>query len=155
MAGFMPSEGRTTTTPAVREPRRTLGPVETREARTAFRALQVGFTIAPIVAGIDKFANALTDWERYLAPAIAERFPGGARPLMRLVGGVEIAAGLLVAARPRIGGYVVAAWLAGIVGNLIARRDCYDIALRDVGLSIGAFALARLATQHERAVAGR
>lgn len=114
-------------------------------ARQALRLLRTVFTIAPVLFGLDKFAGLLTDWERYLAPQINDLIPGTAHQAMLVVGVVEIAAGLLVAVRPRIGGYVVAAWLAGIIVNLLLIGDYYDIALRDFGLLVAALALARLA----------
>ena len=114
-------------------------------ARDAFLVLRLGFTVAPIVFGLDKFFDILTGWDRYLAPDIADLLPGNANQLMYVVGVIEIVAGLLVAVRPRIGGYVVAAWLAGIIVNLLLLGDYYDIALRDFGLLLGAVALARLA----------
>lgn len=119
-------------------------------ARDAFRLLRVVFTIAPIVFGLDKFTNLLTDWEQYLAPQINDLVPGSAHQLMLVVGVVEIAAGLLVAALPRIGGYVVALWLAGIIGNLLLIGDYYDIALRDFALLVATLALARLAAAARR-----
>jgi hypothetical protein len=114
-------------------------------ARQAFRILHAGFVVAPVLAGLDKFFNLLVDWERYLAPVATDVLPVSARTLMVAVGVVEIAAGVLVALRPRIGGYVVAAWLWLIIINLLVAGDFYDIALRDFGLSLGALALARLA----------
>ncbi|WP_373047676.1 hypothetical protein [Vulgatibacter sp.] len=106
--------------------------------------LHLGFTVAPLVAGTDKFFDALVDWERYLDPRVAERLGMSPRSFMRLVGGIEVAAGLLVAAKPRLGSYVVAGWLGGIIGNLLTQRRYYDIALRDLGLLLGAVALGRL-----------
>jgi hypothetical protein len=102
--------------------------------------------VAPIVFGLDKFTDLLTDWSQYLAPTLDDLVPGTAHQAMLIVGVVEVAAGLLVAARPRIGGYVVAAWLSGIIINLLLIPDFYDIALRDVGLLLAALALARIAT---------
>jgi hypothetical protein len=108
--------------------------------------LRIGFTVAPILFGLDKFANVLTDdWTRYLAPAFNDVIPGSAEDAMYIVGVVEIAAGLLVAVAPRIGGLVVAAWLAGIIVNLLIVGGYGDIALRDFGLLLGALTLARLA----------
>jgi hypothetical protein len=112
----------------------------------AFRLLRSVFTVAPILFGLDKFAGVLTDWDRYLAPGINDLLPGSAHQVMLIVGVVEIAAGILVALAPRIGGYVVAAWLAGIILNLLLVGNYYDVALRDFGLLVGALALARLAT---------
>lgn len=114
-------------------------------ARQAFMLLRSVFTIAPIAFGLDKFFELLTDWEQYLAPWINDLTPGSAHQAMLAVGVVEIAAGLLVAVRPHIGAYVVAAWLLGIIVNLVSIGDFYDIALRDFGLLVGALALARLA----------
>jgi|SRR5680860_743498 len=114
-------------------------------ARQAFLLLRTVFTIAPIAFGLDKFFNVLTDWEQYLAPWINDLVPGSAHQAMLAVGVVEIMAGVLVALRPSIGAYVVAAWLLGIIVNLLSIGDYYDIALRDFGLLVGALALARLA----------
>ena len=114
-------------------------------ARQAFRILHVGFVVAPILAGLDKFLEVLVDWDRYLAPAVTDVLPVSGHTVMLAVGVVEIAAGILVALRPRIGGYVVAAWLWAIIVNLLVAGDHFDIALRDFGLSLGALALARLA----------
>jgi hypothetical protein len=115
-------------------------------ARQAFLLLRTAFTTAPILFGLDKFFGLLTNWEQYLAPQLDVVIPGTAHQAMLVVGVVEILAGLLVAVAPRIGGYVVAAWLAGIIVNLLLLGQFYDIALRDVGLLVGALALARLAT---------
>jgi hypothetical protein len=112
----------------------------------AYLILRTGFVVAPILFGLDKFTNLLADWTTYLAPAIDRLVPGGAAGAMTAVGVVEVAAGLVVAVRPRVGGYLVAAWLAGIIANLILLGSHYDIALRDLGLLLGALALARLAT---------
>ena len=114
-------------------------------ARQAYLMLRTVFTIAPIAFGLDKFLDVLTDWEHYLAPWINDLVPGSAHQAMLAVGVVEIVAGVLVAMRPAIGGYVVAAWLLGIIVNLLSIGDYYDIALRDFGLLVGALALARLA----------
>jgi hypothetical protein len=118
-------------------------------SREAFLLLRGVFTVAPILFGLDKFVELLTDWERYLAPQIDALVPGTAHQAMLAVGVVEIVAGVLVAVRPRIGGYVVAAWLAGIILNLLLIGGFYDIALRDFGLLVGALALARLAPAFE------
>lgn len=119
-------------------------------AEQAYRLLRTVFTIAPILFGLDKFFNVLTEWEGYLAPQIDNIVPGTAHQAMLLVGVVEIAAGVLVAVLPRIGGYVVAAWLAAIIVNLLLIGDYYDVALRDFGLLVAALALARLATPARR-----
>jgi hypothetical protein len=112
----------------------------------AFALLRIAFTVAPIVFGLDKFFHVLVDWDRYLAPFIVRQTPWTAHELMYAVGIIEIVAGVVVALRPRIGGYLVAAWLAGIIVNLLLIPGFYDIALRDFGLFIAALALARLAT---------
>ena len=119
-------------------------------AQQAFLLLRTVFTVAPILFGLDKFAEVLTDWERYLAPEFNDLMPGTAHQAMLIVGVVEIAAGVLVAVLPRIGGYVVAAWLAGIILNLLLIGDFYDVALRDFGLLVAALALARLASASKR-----
>jgi hypothetical protein len=119
-------------------------------AHQAFLLLRTVFTAAPILFGLDKFFGLLTNWEEYLAPQLDILIPGTAHQAMLAVGVVEILAGLLVAVAPRIGGYVVAAWLAGIIVNLLLLGQFYDIALRDFGLLVGALALARLATSFPR-----
>jgi len=121
-----------------------LGPSRAAEHQ-AFLLLRTVFTVAPILFGLDKFVGLLTDWEQYLAPQIDALIPGTAHQAMLAVGVVEILAGILVAVAPRIGGYVIAAWLAGIIVNLLLIGDFYDVALRDFGLLVGALALARLA----------
>ena len=114
-------------------------------AYQAFWLLRIGFTVAPILFGLDKFFHVLVDWDRYLAPELADLFNADAHTLMYAVGVIEIVAGLVVAVLPRFGGYLVAAWLAGIIVNLLLMADYYDIALRDFGLLIAALSLARLA----------
>jgi hypothetical protein len=120
----------------------------------AYLMLRTVFTVAPVIFGVDKFLNLLTDWEQYLAPWINDLVPGSAHQAMLAVGAVEIIAGILVAVRPSIGAYVVAAWLLGIIVNLLSIGDYYDIALRDFGLLVAALALGRLAasgsTRHLR-----
>jgi hypothetical protein len=115
----------------------------------AFWLLRIGFTVAPILFGLDKFFDILTDWELYLAPSINDLVPGTAHQAMLAVGVIEIVAGLVVATMPRFGGYLVAAWLAGIIVNLLLIPDFYDIALRDFGLLLAALTLARLATAYD------
>ena len=116
----------------------------------AFALLRIGFTVAPILFGLDKFLDWLVDWRIYLAPQIDDLIPGNAHQAMLAIGVVEIIAGLVVALRPKWGGYLVAAWLGGIIVNLLALGDHYDVALRDFGLLLAALALARLATADER-----
>ena len=136
----------TTTTPGRVTPRRPASAPLTDPAVQAFTLLRVGFTVAPILFGLDKLLDWLVDWRIYLAPEINDLVPGNAHQAMLVVGVIEIVAGLVVALRPRFGGYLVAAWLGGIIVNLLLQADFYDIALRDFGLLIGAVALARLAT---------
>jgi hypothetical protein len=119
-------------------------------AYQGFLLLWVGFTIAPILFGLDKFVHVLVDWDRYLAPEFADLFNADAHTLMYLVGAIEIVAGLVVAIRPQFGGYLVAAWLAGIIVNLLMMGEYYDIALRDFGLLLAAVALARIAVAFPR-----
>jgi hypothetical protein len=115
-------------------------------ALDAYRLLRTVFTVAPILFGIDKFAEVLTDhWEQYLAPWVNNLIPGDAHDAMLMIGVIEIVAGLLVAFVPKWGAVVVALWLAGIIVNLLILGDFYDVALRDFGLLVGALALARLA----------
>ncbi len=111
----------------------------------AFALLRTVFTVAPILFGLDKFFNILTDWTQYLAPWINDIVPGSATTAMEIVGVIEIAAGILVALAPRIGAYVVALWLLGIIVNLLSLPGYYDVALRDFGLFVAALALGRLA----------
>ena len=126
-------------------------------SRQAYLLLRTAFTVAPIVFGLDKFAYVLTDWTRYLAPVIDRIVPGTATQDMWAVGVVEIVAGIVVAVAPRFGGWLVAAWLAGIIVDLLTVPGFYDIALRDVGLLVAAVALARLAVRYApgRAVGNR
>ena len=118
-------------------------------AYQAFALLRIGFTVLPIVMGVDKFSNTLVNWENYLAPWIHHLSPLSALHTMRIVGVIEIAAGIAVAIKPRYAAYVVAAWLGGIVVDLLSYSGYYDVALRDFGLMLGALTLARLATQYD------
>jgi hypothetical protein len=124
-------------------------------AYQAFQLLHWGFVAAPVIMGADKFLNLLTNWEKYLAPSFLSLSPLSAAATMRAVGVVEIIAGLVVALRPRIGAYIVAAWLAGIIVNLLLVGGYYDVALRDFGLCLGALALARLSATYDRREAKR
>ena len=112
----------------------------------AFWLLRIGFTVAPVLFGLDKFAHVLTNWDKYLAPWVNDLVPGTAHQAMYAVGVVEVVAGLVVLAKPRFGGYLVAAWLLGIIVNLVSIGGYGDIALRDFGLLLAALTLARLAT---------
>lgn len=115
----------------------------------AYHLLHLGFTVAPIVAGVDKFFHLLTNWDNYLAPVVNSALGGRGHTFMLAVGVIEIIAGIGVALRPKIFSYVVAAWLLGIIVNLLLIPPSnpmphYDIALRDLGLCLGALALGRL-----------
>lgn len=123
--------------------------VNSTPAYQAFQILRAGFVAAPILAGADKFFHVLTNWDMYLAPAIANLSPFGSHALMSVIGIVEIAAGVLVALKPRIGAYVVAGWLIGIIINLLLIPGYFDVALRDFGLFLGALALARLSREFD------
>ena len=116
-------------------------------AAQAFVLLRIAFTVAPILFGLDKFANVLTDdWTKYLSSEFNSLLPGSAATAMYVVGVVEIAAGLVVALTPRFGGFLVSAWLGGIIVNLLLVGGYGDIALRDFGLLLGALTLTRLAS---------
>src|SRR3954453_12840741 len=113
----------------------------------AFLLLRIAFTVAPILFGLDKFVGfMIDDWTKYLATEFNDIIPGSASDAMHFVGGVEIAAGLVVAVMPRFGGFLVAGWLAGIIVSLLLVGGYADIALRDFGLLLGALTLARVAT---------
>ena len=147
----------TTTTPSA--PARELGavsngsPAATADRRLetaahqAFWLLRIAFTVAPILFGLDKFFNWSVDWPDYLAGWVNSIVPGSGQDFMYFAGGVEIFAGFLVLFAPRLGAFVVAGWLAGIVINLLTYDPptYYDIALRDFGLMLGALTLGRLA----------
>lgn len=119
-------------------------------ANHAYLLLRTVFTVAPIVFGLDKFTGLLTDWERYLAPWVNDLVPGTAHQAMLAVGVIEVIAGLAVALAPRYGALLVAAWLVGIIVNLVSMGAFYDVALRDFGLLVGALALAALAPARRR-----
>ena len=135
-AGIAPS-------PAAARPSSVAG----RPAYQAYLILYAGFVALPILAGLDKFSHLLVDWDMYLAPLVTRVLPVTAHTFMLVVGVIEIAAGVLVALQPRIGAYVVALWLWGIILNLLLVPGFYDVALRDFGLSLGALALARLSRE--------
>jgi len=118
-------------------------------AYQAYLVLYAGFVALPILAGLDKFFHLLVDWDMYLAPVVTRTLPVTAHTFMQVVGVIEIAAGVLVALRPRIGAYVVMLWLWGIILDLLLVPGFYDIALRDFGLSLGALALARLGREFD------
>jgi uncharacterized membrane protein YphA (DoxX/SURF4 family) len=133
------------TTPAA-----TRGSLATRPAYQAYLILHIGYAVLPIVAGLDKFFHLLVNWDQYLSPFVTDLLPFSGHTFMLIVGVVEIVAGLLVAFRPRLGAYVVALWLWGIIVNLLLVPGFYDIALRDFGLSLGALALGRLSEDFDR-----
>jgi hypothetical protein len=115
----------------------------------AYLLLRLGFVVLPILFGIDKYTNALVHWDKYLAPWLDRIMPGTAHEFMFFVGAVEIVAGLIVLAKPRYGSWLVAAWLAGIVVNLLTYSGYYDVAMRDFGLMLAALTLARLASVYD------
>ncbi len=121
----------------------------------AFWLLRIGFTLAPILFGADKFAHVFVNWDKYLAPRIVDHLPWTAHQVMYGVGVIEIVAGLVVFLRPRFGGYLVGAWLAGIIVNLLLIPGFYDIALRDFGLLLAALTLARLAAAFSNRLTSR
>ena len=119
-------------------------------AHQAFRILHFGFTVAPILAGLDKFFHLLVNWDQYVPGLVARVSPIPSHTLMLVVGVIEIVAGIGVALKPRIFAYVVAAWLALIIINLLLIPGYFDVALRDLGLLLGALALGRLSAQYSR-----
>jgi uncharacterized membrane protein YphA (DoxX/SURF4 family) len=139
-----------TTTPLSRQSR--LAALRAADpSRQAFLLLRTVFTVAPIAFGLDKFANVLVDWPRYLAPVINDLVPGTGQQAMYAVGVIEVIAGLAVAILPRYGALLVAAWLAGIIVNLLLIPGYYDVALRDFGVLVAALTLSRLAVADEQA----
>ena len=121
-----------------------------RPAYQAFLILYAGYAALPILAGVDKFFHLLVNWDQYLAPLAARLLPVNGHTFLQAVGVVEIAAGVLVAVRPRAGAYVVALWLGGIILNLLLIPGYFDVALRDFGLALAALALARLSQRFDR-----
>ncbi len=128
-----------------------LGRARSDPAYAAFLTLRIGFTVLPILMGIDKFTGKLVNWESYLAPWIVDLSPIGAHQIMLIVGVIEILAGVAVAIKPRYAAYVVAAWLAGIIVNLLTYPGFYDVALRDFGLMLAALTLGGLASVYDPA----
>jgi hypothetical protein len=116
----------------------------------AYRILHLGFTVAPILAGVDKFFHVLTDWDKYLPSVVNNLVGGHGHTLMLLVGVIEVVAGIGVALKPRIFSYVVAAWLGAIIINLLLIPGYFDVALRDFGLLLGALALGRLSAEYAK-----
>ena len=107
------------------------------------------YGLVPIVAGADKFMHILTDWDKFLAPAIANMLPVSAGSFMSVVGVIEIIAGILVLVKPKIGSLVVALWLIGIALNLLLTGQYFDVAVRDVVMAIGAFSLYMLSEKQK------
>ena len=125
-------------------------PVPNLHAREAYRLLHLGFVVAPIAAGLDKFFGFLVNWDSYLPPFVANLTGGHGHEVMMAVGVIEIIAGIGVALKPRIFAYVVAAWLLLIIASLLMVPGHFDVALRDVGLMLGALSLARLSQDFDR-----
>jgi len=115
----------------------------------AYLVLRSAFVVAPVLFGLDKFTNLMVQWDQYLAPVLARPLPVSPHQAMYAVGVIEVLAGLLVAFHPRLGAVVVAAWLGGIIVNLLLIPGFYDVALRDFGLLLAAVALQRLATKYD------
>jgi hypothetical protein len=120
-------------------------------AYQAYWILRVGFTVAPILAGLDKFSHLLVNWDQYLPGVVANASPIQPHTLMLVVGVIEIVAGIGVWLKPRIFAYVVAAWLVVIIINLLLIPGYFDVALRDFGLFLAALALARLSQEYSPA----
>jgi uncharacterized membrane protein YphA (DoxX/SURF4 family) len=134
----------TSTTHSIRLPRRWRATTSVEEGHSAFRILYAGFILLPILAGFDKFTGFLANWSAYLAPVVTGTIPIQPEVLLKVIGVIEIAAGLLVALRPRLGAILVAAWLVAVIANLVVLGQYWDVALRDFGLLLGALSLARL-----------
>src|SRR6478672_9414058 len=115
----------------------------------AYQILHFGFTVAPIIAGLDKFLHLLTNWDQYLAPTVDRMLGGHGHEFMLVVGVIEVVAGVGVFLKPKIFAYVVSAWLLGIILNLLMIPGYFDVALRDLGLSLGALALGRLSAVYD------
>ena len=116
----------------------------------AYQILYVVLTIAPIIAGLDKFTHFLVNWDQYLSPIIARMLPVSAHSFMLGVGVIEIAVGVLIAFAPEVGGALLCLWFCGIIVNLVSIPAYFDIALRDLGLACGSLALSRLAADFHR-----
>jgi hypothetical protein len=114
-----------------------------QNAQNVQQVMKYTYGLVPIVAGLDKFTNLLTDWKSYVAPSISSALPFSASTFMAIIGIIEIVAGIIVLVRPHIGGYIVMAWLIVIALTLLIGGQ-YDVAVRDLVMAIGAFSLARL-----------
>lgn len=112
--------------------------------RNIWLVLKITFSVVPIVAGLDKFTNLLTNWENYLNPMLASLLPFSPQAFMGIVGVIEIVAGIIVFYRPRLGALIVTAWLTCVALSLLASGNYLDVAVRDLVMAIGAFTLARL-----------
>jgi uncharacterized membrane protein YphA (DoxX/SURF4 family) len=120
-----------------------------RTFKSVFNLLRVTYGIVPVVAGIDKFTNLLTNWEKYLDPNIASLLPLSAHVFMLIVGVIEVVAGIIVLVKPRVGAYIVMAWLIIIAITLLASGKYLDVAVRDIVMAIGAFSLALISRIYE------
>lgn len=118
-------------------------------AYQAYQILRIAFTVAPIIAGVDKFLGLLVNWDQYLPSVVNNMLGGAGHQFMFIVGAIEIVAGIGVFLKPKIFAYVVAAWLVAIIVNLLLIPGFYDVALRDLGLALGALALARLSQRFD------
>ena len=112
--------------------------------KTTYNILRLTFGIVPIVAGLDKFTNLLTDWEQYVNPAIAHLLPVSASAFMMIIGVIEIAAGILVLKKTEWGGYVIATWLTVIAITLLAGTPFIDVAVRDLVMAVGAYTFVQI-----------
>lgn len=119
-------------------------------AYQGYQILHIAFTVAPVLAGLDKFLGLLTNWDKYLAPEVNRALGGRGHEFMLAVGVIEIIAGIGVLMKPKIFAYVVALWLLGIIVNLLLVGGYLDVALRDLGLMLGALALARLSAIYDK-----
>ena len=119
--------------------------IKNQSLNSTFNLLKYVFVVVPIVAGADKFTNLLTNWEQYVNPSIADLLPFSAALFMKIVGVIEIVAGLIVFKKPELGGYIVSAWLTLIALSLLAGFNYVDVAVRDLVMAIAALSMARLA----------
>jgi len=117
---------------------------QTSEVSKSWLLLKYTYGLVPIVAGLDKFTNLLTDWSQYLNPGVAQMLPFSAATFMMIVGVIEIVAGIIVLTKTELGAYIVSAWLVGIALQLLLSMQYLDVAVRDLVMAIGAFTLARL-----------
>ena len=118
-------------------------------AYQAYQILRIGFTVAPIIAGVDKFLGLLVNWDQYLPSVVNNMLGGAGHQFMYIVGAIEIVAAIGVFLKPKIFAYVVALWLVAIIVNLLLIPGYYDVALRDLGLALGALALGRLSQRFD------